>query len=115
MKRKFNKIPKLKIRKGDMVMVIAGDSRGAKGRVLQVLVKENKAIVEHVNIVSKHTRPTARNTQGGIVKKEAPIHISNLMILDPKDGRPTRVGRRHDENGKLIRYAKRSGEVIKNG
>ncbi len=98
-----------------MVMVIAGDSKGAKGRVLQVLVRENKAIVEHVNIVSKHTRPTARNTQGGIVKKEAPIHISNLMLLDPKDGRPTRVGRRRDENGKLIRYAKRSGEVIKNG
>jgi large subunit ribosomal protein L24 len=115
MKRKFNKIPKLKIRKGDMVMVIAGDSKGAKGKVLEVLVKENRAIVEQVNIVSKHTRPNAKNTQGGIIKQEAPIHISNLMLIDPKGGNPTRVGRKRTEDGKWVRYAKKSGEVIKNG
>jgi large subunit ribosomal protein L24 len=115
MKRKFNQIPKLKIRKGDMVMVIAGDSKGAKGKVLEVLVKENRAIVEQVNIVSKHTRPNAKNTQGGIIKQEAPIHISNLMLIDPKGGNPTRVGRKRTEDGKWVRYAKKSGEVIKNG
>jgi len=115
MERKFNKTPKLKIRKGDMVMVIAGDSKGSKGKVLEVLVKENRAIVEQVNIVSKHTRPNAKNTHGGIVKQEAPVHISNLMVIDPKEGKPTRVGRKKNEDGKLVRYAKKSGEVIKNG
>ncbi|MBL7927913.1 MAG: 50S ribosomal protein L24 [Bacteroidia bacterium] len=105
----------MKIRKGDMVMVIAGDSKGSKGKVLEVLVKENRAIVEQVNIVSKHTRPNAKNTQGGIVKQEAPVHISNLMVIDPKEGKPTRVGRKKNEDGKLVRYAKKSGEVIKNG
>lgn len=98
-----------------MVMVIAGDSKGAKGKVLEVLVKENRAIVEQVNIVSKHTRPNAKNTQGGIIKQEAPIHISNLMLIDPKGGNPTRVGRKRTEDGKWVRYAKKSGEVIKNG
>lgn len=96
-------------------MVIAGDNKGSKGKVLEVLVKENRAIVEQVNIVSKHTRPNAKNTQGGIVKQEAPVHISNLMVIDPKSGKPTRVGRKRNEEGKLVRYAKKSGEVIKNG
>ncbi len=98
-----------------MVKVIAGDSKGTQGKVLEVIVKERRAIVEGVNIVSKHTKPNAENTQGGIVKKEAPVAISNLMLIDPKSGKPSRVGRRAGDDGKLVRYAKKSGEVIKNG
>ncbi len=104
--------PKLKIRKGDMVKVISGDSKGQQGKVLDVIPTENRAFVEKVNMVSKHSRPNAKNTQGGIVKKEAPIHLSNLMLVDPKGGKPTRVGRKVVD-GKLVRYAKKSGEVIK--
>jgi len=111
MERKKNKQPKLKIRKGDIVKVIAGDSKGAQGRVLEVILDKNRALVEGVNTVSKHTRPNAKNTQGGIVKKEAPIHISNLMLIDGK-GNATRVGRK-EEGGKLVRYSKKSEEVIK--
>jgi large subunit ribosomal protein L24 len=111
MERKKNKQPKLKIRKGDTVKVIAGDSKGAQGRVLEVILDKNRALVEGVNTVSKHTRPNAKNTQGGIVKKEAPIHISNLMVVDGK-GNATRVGRK-EEDGKLVRYSKKSEEVIK--
>ncbi|HMU77602.1 MAG: 50S ribosomal protein L24 [Bacteroidetes bacterium] len=103
---------KLKIKKGDIVKVIAGESKGKQGRVLEVFPETNRASVENVNIVSKHTRPNAQNTQGGIVKKEAPVNVSNLMLIDPKSGKPTRVGRKTDE-GKLVRYAKKSGEVIK--
>ncbi len=104
--------PKLKIRKGDMVKVISGDSKGQQGKVLEVMPIANRALVEKVNIVAKHSRPNAKNTQGGIVKKEAPIHLSNLMLVDPKGGKPTRVGRKVVD-GKLVRYAKKSGEVIK--
>jgi large subunit ribosomal protein L24 len=111
MERKKNKQPKLKIRKGDIVKVIAGDSKGAQGRVLEVILDKNRALVEGVNTVSKHSRPNAKNTQGGIVKKEAPIHISNLMLVDGK-GNATRVGRKA-EDGKLVRYSKKSEEVIK--
>ena len=111
MERKKNKQPKLKIRKGDIVKVIAGDSKGAQGRVLEVMLEKNRALVEGVNTVSKHSRPYAKNTQGGIVKKEAPIHISNLMLVDGK-GNATRVGRK-EEDGKLVRYSKKSEEVIK--
>jgi large subunit ribosomal protein L24 len=111
MERKKNKQPKLKIRKGDIVKVIAGDSKGAQGRVLEVILDKNRALVEGVNTVSKHSRPNAKNTQGGIVKKEAPIHISNLMLIDGK-GNTTRVGRKEEE-GKLVRYSKKSEEVIK--
>ena len=111
MERKKNKQPKLKIRKGDIVKVIAGDSKGMQGRVLDVILEKNRAFVEGVNLVSKHTKPNAKNTQGGIVKKEAPIHISNLMLIDGK-GNTTRVGRREEE-GKLVRYSKKSEEVIK--
>ncbi len=103
---------KLKIKKGDIVKVIAGESKGKQGRVLEVFPETNRASVENVNIVSKHTRPNAQNTQGGIVKKEAPVNVSNLMLIDPKSGKPTRVGRKTDD-GKLVRYAKKSGEVIK--
>jgi large subunit ribosomal protein L24 len=111
MERKKNKQPKLKIRKGDIVKVIAGDSKGAQGRVLEIILDKGRALVEGVNTVSKHTRPNAKNTQGGIIKKEAPIHISNLMLVDGK-GNATRVGRK-EEDGKLVRYSKKSEEVIK--
>ena len=104
---------KLHIKKGDTVFVNAGVDKGRTGRVLQVLVSENRAIVEGVRFVSKRTKPNANNPQGGIEKKEAPIHISNLNLLDPKTGKPTRIGRKLGENGKLVRYSKKSGEEIK--
>ena len=104
---------KLHIKKGDTVYVNAGNNRGQQGKVLEVLVKEQRARVEGLNMVSKHTKPNAKNPQGGIVKQEAPIHISNLQVVDPKSGKPTRIGRRKAENGKLVRYSKKSGEEIK--
>ncbi|MBD3749245.1 MAG: 50S ribosomal protein L24 [Sphingobacteriales bacterium] len=104
---------KLNIRKGDLVKVIAGDSKGLQGKVLEVLLKENRAIVEGANLVSKHTKPNAANPNGGIHKMEAPIHISNLMLIDPKSGNATRIARKRTEDGKLIRIAKKSGEEIK--
>jgi large subunit ribosomal protein L24 len=104
---------KLNIRKGDTVMVIAGDSRGQQGKVLRVDADDYKAIVEGVNMVSKHTKPNAKSPQGGIQKKEAPVHMSNLKLVD-NSGKPTRVGRRIDpKTEKLVRYSKKSGEVIK--
>ncbi|MCR4853558.1 MAG: 50S ribosomal protein L24 [Prevotella sp.] len=109
---------KLHIRKGDMVLVIAGkDNYKVKGdktphKVLKVLVKEQRAIVEGVNLVSKSTKPTAKNPQGGIIKQEAPIHISNLSLVDPKSGEPTRISVKHDGKN-VIRVAKKSGEEIK--
>lgn len=104
---------KLHIKKGDTVQVIAGDDNGKKGRVLEVIRKTDRAIVEGVNIIKKHTKPNTEYPQGGIVEKEAPIHISNLMVVDPKTGESTRIGRRLNENGKLVRYSKKSGEEIK--
>ena len=104
---------KLHIKKGDTVYVNAGDDKGATGRVLEVQVKKNRAIVEGVNIVSKSTKPNAQHPQGGIVKMEAPVHISNLNVGDPKTGTPTRIGRRKNDAGKNVRYAKKSGEEIK--
>ncbi len=104
---------KLHIKKGDTVYVNSGESKGKQGRVLRVLVKDQKAIVEGLNIVKKSTKPSAKNPQGGIVEMEAPIHISNLNLIDPKSGKPTRIGRREGANGKLVRYAKKSGEEIK--
>tara|TARA_B100001287_G_C22188135_1_gene302322 strand:- start:6 stop:332 length:327 start_codon:yes stop_codon:yes gene_type:complete len=105
---------KLHIKKGDTVKVIAGESKGAQGEVKKVYPEKNRAIVEGSDIkkISKHTKPNAANPNGGIVKEEAPIHISNLMVIDPKTGEPTRVGRKLDDNGKKVRYAKKSGEVI---
>ena len=103
----------LHIKKGDTVYVNAGDDKGATGRVLEVQVKKNRAIVEGVNIVSKSTKPNAQHPQGGIVKMEAPVHISNLNVVDPKTGKPTRIGRRKNDAGKNVRYAKKSGEEIK--
>ena len=104
---------KLHIKKGDMVYVIAGDSRGQQGKVLAVDPEKQRAIVEGVNMISKHTKPNAKNPQGGIVKKEAPIHISNLQPVDPKSGKATRIGRRVNADGKLVRYSKKSGEELK--
>jgi len=104
---------KLHIKKGDMVYVNAGDNKGQSGRVLKVLVASQRAIVEGLNLVSKHTKPNAANPQGGIVKQEAPIHISNLQPLDPQTGKATRIGRKRNADGKLVRYSKKSGEEIK--
>ena len=103
---------KLHIKKGDTVIVNAGNSKGKTGKVLSVLVEKQRAVVEGVNIVSKSTKPTAQHPQGGIIKQEAPIHISNLNVVDPKTGKATRIGRRMGANGKLVRYAKKSGEEI---
>ena len=112
MERSKNSQPKLKIRKGDTVKVIAGESKGQQGKVLEVNLDKRKVLVERVNLVSKHSKPNAKNTQGGIVKQEAAIHISNVMLVDPTSGKTTRIGRK-SVDGKLVRYAKKSGEVIK--
>lgn len=104
---------KLHIKKGDLVYVNAGSQKTKQGKVLEVLVDKNRAIVEGINLVSKHSKPNAKNPQGGIVKQEAPIHISNLQPLDPKSGKPTKVGRKMNDKGKLVRYSKKSGEEIK--
>jgi large subunit ribosomal protein L24 len=104
---------KLKIRKGDNVKVIAGNDKGKTGRVLQVLKEKSRVIVEGVQMVTKHTKPSADNPNGGIVKKEAAIHISNVMLLDPASGKPTKIGRKVNEIKKLQRVAKITGEFIK--
>lgn len=104
---------KYHIKKGDTVVVIAGEDKGKTGRVLEMLPKKGRAIVEGVNIVKKSTKPTAKYPQGGIVEMEAPISMSNINVADPKSGKPTRIGRRADSNGKLVRYSKKSGEEIK--
>jgi large subunit ribosomal protein L24 len=101
-----------RIRKGDRVMVIAGRDRGRVGEVLKVLPKENRVVVQGVMVVKRHQRPTPRDPQGGIVTKEAPIHVSNVAHIDPADGKPTRIGFRYLEDGRKVRYAKRSGELI---
>ncbi len=105
---------KLHIKKGDTVKVIAGESRGAQGTVIKVFPARSRAIVEGDDIkkISKHTKPNAANPQGGIIHTEASIHISNLMVIDPKSGETTRIGRKRNEEGKIVRYAKKSGEVI---
>ena len=104
---------KLHIKKGDTVYVNAGEDRGKTGRVLQVLAEKKRAIVEGINMVSKSTKPSAKSPQGGFQKKEAPVHISNLNVLDPKSGKPTRIGRRENAKGVSVRYSKKSGEEIK--
>ena len=103
---------KINIRKGDTVYVNSGEYKGQQGRVLQVIRKEMKAIVEGINMVSKHTKPNAQYPQGGIIKKEAPVHISNLMIVDGSTGEPTRIGRRLNDKNKLIRVSKKTGEAL---
>lgn len=102
---------KLKIKTGDTVRIIAGDHKGTEGKVMRVDIKKNKAIVEGANMVSKHEKPSAKNPQGGIVQKEAPLHISNLSLIDAKSGDTTRIG--YDmRDGKKVRFAKKSNEVI---
>ena len=112
-KKKHEQPAKLKIKKGDLVKVIAGDSKGSQGKILEVILDKGRAIVEGANMVSKHTKPNAASPNGGIIKMEASIHISNLMLIDPKTGVPTRVGRKKNSAGKLVRVAKKSGEEIK--
>ncbi|WP_194776492.1 50S ribosomal protein L24 [Pararhodonellum marinum] len=112
MESKTNKKPKFHVKTGDTVKVLAGDDKGKSGKILSVDVKKTRAIVEGLNLVTKHIKPTATNPQGGIEKKEAAIHLSNLMLVDPKTGEATRTGRKPGENGKLTRYSKKTGEVI---
>ncbi|MFC0185325.1 LSU ribosomal protein L24P [Pseudarcicella hirudinis] len=110
MERKFNKQPKLHVKTGDTVTVIAGNSKGKTGVIKAVLVDKQRAIVEGANMITKHVKPTAANPQGGIEKREGSIHISNLMIVE--NGKPVRTGRKLNENGKLQRYSKASGKFI---
>jgi large subunit ribosomal protein L24 len=118
MERKHNKRVKLKIRKGDTVRVISGNDKGTtesprQGRVLEVFPAKNRVIVEGINMVTKHQKPSAGKPEGGIKKTEAAIHISNVMLVDPASGKPTRVGRKLNAENKLQRYAKTTGEFIK--
>jgi len=112
-KKKHEQPAKIKIRKGDLVKVIAGDSKGTQGKIVEVILANGRAIVEGANLVSKHTKPNAANPNGGIIKQEAAIHISNLALVDPKTGNTTRVGRKRNDAGKLVRVSKKSGEEIK--
>jgi len=118
MERKFNTQKKLHIRKGDTVLVIAGDDKGTPdkpktGKVLEVIPESNRVIVEGINMVTKHQKPSAGKPEGGIKRTEGTIHISNLMLIDPATGKPTRTGRKLNEKGKLQRYSKKTGELIK--
>lgn len=104
---------KLHIKKGDQVRILSGKDRGKQGEVLLVIPAKGRAIVEGINLVSKHTRPTQENPNGAIIQQEAPIHVSNLMVIDPKTKQPTRIGRRRPESGKgWVRYAKKSDEEL---
>lgn len=114
MQNKNHSTSKLHIRKGDTVKVLSGNYRSKQGQVLQVLPKAYRAIVEGINIVSRHRKPSAKNPQGRIEKKEAAMHISNLMLVDPATGDTTRIGRKHNEAGKLARYSKKTGKIIQN-
>jgi large subunit ribosomal protein L24 len=113
MERKFNKQPKLHIRKGDTVLVLAGDDKSKTGKVLEVFADKNRAIVEGINMVTKHQKPSAGKPEGGIKKMEGTIHISNLMLVEPSNNKPTRTGRKLNEKNKLQRYSKKTGELIK--
>lgn len=104
---------KFHVKKGDKVKVLSGESRGQTGTIIEMLPEKNKALVEGINVIKKHEKPSASNPQGGIIEKEAPIHLSNLMLVDPASGDATRIGRKKDENGKLVRYSKKSQEIIK--
>ena len=103
----------LHIKKGDTVYVLAGNDKGKTGRVLSIDAKKGRAIVEGIHMVTKSTKPNAQNPNGGFIKKEAPVDLSNLAAIDPKSGKPTRVGFRINEDGKKVRYSKKSGEEIK--
>ncbi len=115
MPRKFNTQNKLHVKKGDEVLVIAGNNKGERGKVLMVFPKNERVLVEGINMKTHHEKPTQDNPQGGRLKKEAPIHVSNVMVIDPSTGEPTRIGRKRiEENGKgrWVRYAKKSGEML---
>ena len=103
---------KFHIKKGDLVYVNAGVDKGKQGKVLEIITEDERAIVEGINMISKHTKPNAASPQGGIIKKEAPIHISNLNPIDPSTSKPTRIGRKKVD-GKTVRFAKKSGEILK--
>lgn len=100
------------VKKGDTVIVITGKDKGKKGRVLAAYPKKERVLVEGINLVKKHARPSQANPQGGILTQEAPIHVSNVALIDPKSGKPTRIGYKVLENGKKVRVAKKSGEII---
>ena len=104
---------KLHIKKGDTVIVLSGEDKGKTGKVLKVLTDKQRALVEGVNMVNKSAKPSAKNPQGGFVKMEAPIHISNISLIDPKSGKPTRISVKKTDDGKKVRIAKKSGEEIK--
>jgi len=112
MERKYNKQPKLHIRTGDSVKVIAGNSKGQSGKVIKMLVEKQRAVVQGVNMITKHIKPTASNPQGELRKTEGSVHISNLMLVDPTTGEATRTGRKLNEKGKLQRFSKDSGNFI---
>jgi len=104
---------KFHIKKGDFVKVISGESRGKEGKILEIIVNKNRAIVEGVNMIKKHTKPNTAYPEGGIIEQEASVHISNLMLIDPSSKKPTKIGRRMNDKDKLVRYSKKSGEDIK--
>ena len=104
---------KFHIKKGDKVKVLSGEYKGQTGTVIEMLPGVRKALVEGINVVKKHQKPSASNPQGGIIEKEAPMHLSKLMLVDPKTNEPTRIGRKLDDNGKLVRYSKKTQEIIK--
>lgn len=112
MERKYNKQPKLHVRSGDTVEVIAGNSKGKKGRIIEVLAEKQRVKVEGVNIIKKHRKPTSQNPQGELIETEGTIHISNVMVVDPSSGEATRTGRKLNDKGKLQRYSKATGKFI---
>lgn len=112
MERKFNKQPKLHVKTGDTVEVIAGNSKGKRGKIVEVLVKKNRVVVEGVNLIKKHIKPNAQIPQGEIKELEGTIHISNVLVVDPSTGKPTRVGRKLNDAGNLQRFSKASGKFI---
>ena len=114
MKNKNNKLPKIHIRKGDQVKVLSGNNKSKMGNVIKVFTKTSRALVTGINIVHKHVKPSAKDPQGSIVKKEAAVHISNLMLVDSTNGVASRIGRRINEAGKLQRFSKKTGNFIKN-
>ena len=112
MERKSNKQQKLHVRSGDTVIVIAGNAKGKSGKISQILVEKNRAIVEGVNMITKHVKPSAQSPQGELKQMEGTIHLSNLQVIDPSTGKPTRTGRKENDKGKLQRFSKATGKFI---
>ncbi len=103
------------VRRGDTVIVVAGKDRGKRGRVLRVIPEKNRVVIERINMIKRHQRPTQKIRQGGIIEREGPIHLSNVMLVDPTSGKPTRVGMRELGDGKKVRVARKSGEILDKG